>query len=160
MPNIGKMLKDEIARLARRQSAPALHQARQDLVRLRKAQSQLRRQVESLAREVQWLAAQARQAGPVEARPEDIKGRWITARGIRALRRRLGLSQSDFGKLAGVSSLTVALWEKKAGKVEIRRERTMARLQAVRAMGAREARKELESRFGVDLKKRRSPRFK
>ena len=64
---------------------------------------------------------------------------WITGKGVKALRKRLGLTQALFGKLAGVSVPTIVNWEGADGKVDIRRKATVARLQAIRGMGKRQA---------------------
>jgi DNA-binding transcriptional regulator YiaG len=53
------------------------------------------------------------------------------------LRRRLGLSQAEFGKLAGVSTLTVGKWEKAGGRIGMR-PAALAGLARVRAMGKRQ----------------------
>ena len=64
---------------------------------------------------------------------------WITGKGVKALRKRLGLTQSQFGKLAGVSVPTVVKWEGAKGKAPIRLKAAIARLQAIRGMGRKQA---------------------
>ena len=63
---------------------------------------------------------------------------WITGKGVRAMRKKTGLTQAKFGNLVGVSVPTVVNWEKVEGKVEIRRKATMARLQELKGKGKRE----------------------
>jgi DNA-binding transcriptional regulator YiaG len=61
---------------------------------------------------------------------------------VKAQRQRLKLSAADFGKLVGVSGLTVYNWEH--GKGRPKKER-LATLVAVREMGRREALAKLEA---------------
>jgi DNA-binding transcriptional regulator YiaG len=63
------------------------------------------------------------------------------ADGLRTHRAKLGLSAKDYGKLVGVSGLTIYHWE--AGKAKPRR-RQLAALATVRGIGKREALKRLE----------------
>lgn len=69
---------------------------------------------------------------------------WAFGKGIRSMRKKLGVSQAELGKLMGVSSQAVTLWESKSGKLRLRKK-TMENLIKVREMGAREARKTLEA---------------
>jgi len=65
-----------------------------------------------------------------------------SARSVKAQRLRLGLSQDDYAKLVGVSSMTVYNWE--SGKGRPKKE-GLAALVAVREMGRREALAKLEA---------------
>ena len=68
---------------------------------------------------------------------QEPQGRvWITGKGVRALRKR---TQALFGKLAGVSVPTVVNWEGSQGKAPIRLKAAIARLQAIRGMGKKQA---------------------
>jgi DNA-binding transcriptional regulator YiaG len=58
---------------------------------------------------------------------EETKKARITSTTIRSLRSRLGLSQADFGKLAGVTTGAVYLWESKEGPLNLR-DKTKAAL--------------------------------
>jgi DNA-binding XRE family transcriptional regulator len=73
--------------------------------------------------------------------PQEAKGVRFSARSVKAQRARLGLSAKDFGRLVGVSALTVYSWE--SGKSRPRKKQ-LAGLAAVRRLGKREARKRLE----------------
>ena len=61
---------------------------------------------------------------------------------VRKLRAKLGLTQAQIAKLAGVSTLTVWKWETATGRIMLRK-RTLDALARVRAMGKREAKAEL-----------------
>ena len=61
---------------------------------------------------------------------------------MRSLRKKLGLTQEAFGKLVGVTNLSVYHWEKKNGPLGVR-EATRAAILAVRGLGVREAKERL-----------------
>jgi transcriptional regulator with XRE-family HTH domain len=67
---------------------------------------------------------------------------WIFGKGMKSLRKKLGLSQALFAKLMGVSAQAVALWERKSGRLRLRKT-TLARLAEVRTLGARAAAQKL-----------------
>ena len=66
----------------------------------------------------------------------------ITAKGIRGLRKRLSLTQFEFGKLIGTSTQTVYNMENKEGVLKLRNATKKAIIDA-REMGAREAKQKL-----------------
>ena len=66
----------------------------------------------------------------------------FSAKGLKANRVRLGLSADNFGKLIGVSGLSIYNWEQ--GKARPR-ESSVAALMAVRGIGKREAATRLEA---------------
>ena len=97
-------------------------------------------QIDALQKEVAALKRTAPKAEKVLASKTEPQGRfWITGKGVKALRKRLGLTQARFANLAGVSVPTVIKWEGADGKVDIRRKATVARLQAIRGRGKRQA---------------------
>jgi DNA-binding transcriptional regulator YiaG len=75
---------------------------------------------------------------------------WVNRQGIRSLRRRLGLTQTQLAKLLGVSNLTVSGWERGKGKLQLR-ARTRAAILSARGLGAREA----QARLAVTGSQRR-----
>ena len=60
----------------------------------------------------------------------------FSARSVKAQRSRLGLSAADYGKLVGVSGLTIYNWEHDKSRP---RQAQLAALVAVRGIGKREA---------------------
>ena len=72
---------------------------------------------------------------------EELEGVRFSARSVKAQRARLKLSAKDYGKLVGVSGLTIYSWE--SGKTRPR-QKQLAGLVAVRGLGKREALKKLE----------------
>lgn len=137
-------VKDEIRRVARKEIR--LAGLKKDRTLLRKSVVELRRQLKAHGKTIaQLLHAAARQAKAAALTPATAEARKarLTAKGVRALRRKLKLTQRDFGKLIGVGGQTVLNWEHGAGPLKIR-SRTKGALLAVRGLGVREARLRLK----------------
>jgi DNA-binding XRE family transcriptional regulator len=83
------------------------------------------------------------QPPPVEAAEQ---GRaWISGKGIKTLRRKLGLTQNELAKLTGVSKGAVVQWESKPGMVKFR-DKTKKSVMSLRVLGGKaEARKMLDT---------------
>ena len=79
---------------------------------------------------------------PQKPDEETSKAR-LTSKGIRSLRRKLRLSQLDFGKLLGTTAHSVYLWEKKEGALKLR-DKTRKALLSIRGLRAGEARTKLD----------------
>ena len=67
---------------------------------------------------------------------DPLAGIRFSAKSVRSQRERLGLSAADYGKLVGVSGLTICHWEQEKARP---RKAQLATLVAVRGMGKREA---------------------
>ena len=140
MPNIMSALKSEISRLARKEAKQVVAPVKKASANYRGLIAGLRKQVAALQSEVAALRRAAPKAEKALAAAQEPQGRfWITGKGVRALRKRLGLTQAQFGKLAGVSVPTVIKWEGAKGKAPIRLKAAIARLQAMRGMGKKQA---------------------
>jgi DNA-binding transcriptional regulator YiaG len=102
--------------------------------------------VAALARTVGFLEKQEqrRVASPLPL-PQEAKGVRFSARSVKAQRAHLGLSAKDFGRLVGVSALTIYSWE--SGKSRPRAKQ-LAGLAPIRRLGKREARQRLEMMGG------------
>ena len=140
MPNIMSALKSEITRLARKEAKQVVAPVRKASANYRGLIAGLRKQVAALQGEVASLRRVAPKAENALQAAQEPAGRfWITGKGVKALRKRLGLTQAQFGKLAGVSVPTVVNWEGSKGKAQIRLKAAIARLQAIRGMGKKQA---------------------
>jgi len=159
MPNIVKVLKDEISRVARREAKKAVGAVKKPTGGLRRTAADLKRRVALLEREVRALR-NAVQRLPGErsavAREKADTAR-ITAKGMRSLRRRLRLSGQEFARLLGITAQVVYGWEKVTGPLKVRRT-TRAAILAAREIGAREARRRLDQQKGAKKPGRRSAR--
>ncbi len=140
MPNLAKVLKEEISRLSRKE-------ARNVTARVAKRNATLRGTVAALRNEVSGLKAEqkrlssalsklARNTG-VESPKDEFR---MTSRGVRALRRKLRLTQAQFAALLGVSENTVFLRERKGGQLGLRggSEAALRDVQNIDAAEARE----------------------
>ena len=144
MPNIAVVLKDEIRRLAKREIKTNTSSTKGAVVQFRRDIAALKRQMSAQQKEISFLKTQEkRRLGQVPTKGEDeLEGVRHSPRSVKTQRARLKLSAKDFGKLVGVSGLTVYSWE--SGKGRPRKER-LAALVAVRQMGRREALAKLEA---------------
>ena len=142
MVNVSVVLKDMIRRLARREIKAQTSATKQAVAQYRQDIAKLKRQVKDQQKEIGFLKGQEqkRLAQP-QAKEEPMEGIRFSARSVKAQRTRLKLSAADYGKLVGVSGLTIYSWE--SGKSRPR-EAQLAKLVAVRGIGKREALVKLE----------------
>lgn len=138
MSNILKELKAEITRLARKEIKGELAPARKSIVAQRGLIAELRRQVNAMQKELNALKKAVPAPEKTILAKTEPEGRfWMTGQGVKALRKRLGVTQQVFGSLVGVSSQAVVLWEGKSGKINFRKA-TAGRLQGLKGLGKRE----------------------
>ena len=144
MPNIAQVLKEEIARIARKQIKQETLKLQRDSIWLKKSIASLKRQITSLERGNRLLCSEvSRQRTGSIPRSDELKKMRVTGAMIRSLRTRLKISQANLAKLIGVSGQSVYQWERKKGGLRLRQETKVA-LHRIRKMGVREARVELE----------------
>ena len=137
--NAMSVLKAEISRLAKKEAKAVVSPVQKASANYRGLIAGLRKQVAALQKEVAMLKRVAPKADKVLEAKTEPEGRfWITGKGVKAMRKKAGLTQEKFGKLVGVSVPTVVNWEGTKGKVEIRRKETMARIQGLKGKGKRE----------------------
>lgn len=140
MPNIAAALKQEIARVARRQVKSETDALKKTISGYRAQIAALKRRVEQLERQVKRGASVTSAASPEAQDDGDAQHRWRAA-GFAQHRKRLGLSAAQMGRLLGVSALSVYKWE--SGTVRPRSQYLPA-IAMLRTMGKREAAKRLE----------------
>jgi DNA-binding transcriptional regulator YiaG len=137
MPNIAAVLKNEIARVAKKE-------LRQEIAALRKSVSTHRSEIAALKRtlqEQQKALKALQKARPAQAESSADEGdadgsrlRFSAAR-LAAQRKRLGLSAQDFGRLVGATGQAVYNWE--TGKARPRADK-LAVIAELRHVGKRE----------------------
>jgi DNA-binding transcriptional regulator YiaG len=137
MTSLAIALKDEIRRLARKEiKAQTGHTARA-VAQYRREIARLKRQQREQEKKISFLQAQTRKSLQAPSDATDLNGdARFSARSVKAQRRRTGLSAADYGKLVGVSPLTIYNWEQK--KTRPRKEQ-FAALLSLRGLGKREA---------------------
>ena len=141
MPNIGRVLKEEIVRLSRRESRSQVDSTRKATIRHRREISALKRDMAELGRQVALLSRKTLGAEVKVAADTNGKSVRFSAKGLRVHRERLGLSADDFGKLLGVSAQSIYNWEREKARPRIE---LVAKVAALRAIGKRDARSRLE----------------
>jgi DNA-binding transcriptional regulator YiaG len=157
MSNVVKILKAEIARISKKEAKSATEAIGKSNAWLRKTVADLKKRLVLLEKENKRLGAIVKKyqvAQPEKVEKEEGKKARFTSKGILALRKKLRLSQADFGKLLGATSHAVYLWEKKLGALNPR-DKTKAAILSVRGLGAREAREKLKE-IGGKLKRGRN----
>ena len=138
MSNVMKELKAEISRLARKEAKSVVSPVRKASATYRGLIAGLRKKVVALQKEVVGLKRAVPSPDKAIQTKTEPEGRfWITGKGVKTLRKRLGLTQAKFSKLVGVTPNAVVLWERKKGKVGLRKA-TAARLQWIKGLGKRE----------------------
>jgi len=131
--DITKTVRTEILRLAKKEAKAEVAKAQKVAAKYRKQIAELKRLLAQREREVRHLRKQVEAEQPEDARLAGIR---FSPKSVRSQRRRLGLSAEQYGKLIGVSTLTVFSWEK--GRSRPRRAQ-LAALVAVRGISKREA---------------------
>ena len=157
MANVVKILKAEIARISKKEAKSATQAIGKSNTWLRKTVGDLKKTLVLLERENKRLVATVKKyqmAQSERIEPEEGRKARFTSKGIRVLRKKLRLSQADFGNLLGTTPGAVYLWEKKIGALNLR-DKTKAAILSVRGLGAKEAKEKLEE-LGKKLKKGRA----
>ena len=146
LPNIAAILKQEITRVARRE-------VRSLTKSLFKASAQYRRDIAELKRrnskaqaEISRLERLNGESFPSNGKKTDTENVRFTARGVKAQRKRLGVSAAEYANLIGVTAHTVYSWEHGASKP---RRAQLSALSAIRALGRREVKQRLQQLNGT-----------
>ena len=153
MPNIGTVLRDEIARLSRKEVRSQVDttrkftaQHRHDIAALKRQIAQLERQVALLSRKILTTRTEA----TTESTAKPVR---FSAKRLHSQRSRLGLSATDFGKLLGVSPQTIYNWEQEVARP---RSEQLGKLAALRGIGKREAAARLKQLVATNSKSARN----
>jgi DNA-binding transcriptional regulator YiaG len=141
MPNIAKILKDEISRLARKEAKALVLPVASQVRDLKKTIIQQKRQIAELQKELGKKPDQTA-TGSIQVDPKiPEKSIRIAPASLRKHRQRLRLSQREMGLLLNVSTLTVCKWESGNTTPRGQNRKTIAEL---RKMGIREVRDRLK----------------
>jgi len=144
MPNIGAVLKDEIRRLARREARAMVKKLHSNQAKMKARIAELQQQVEALERLTVPLKKAPLSICAAEVKPEMVEKARISPKTVASTRKKLRLSQANFGRLLRVAGNTIWQWEnKKKGRLQLR-ERAKAAFVGIRGIGAREAKRRLE----------------
>ena len=106
MSNIITALKAEIARIARKEAKQAVAPLHKPTAGARHVLADLKRRVAALEKENKRMAALLSKIPHPEPKEEPAKARnWISGKGVRSLRQKLGLSQEAFACVMGTGTL-------------------------------------------------------
>ncbi len=150
MTKLADVFKDEIRRLARKEIKAHATLTSKTIARHRKDIAELKRQNSALIRRL----------GLLESRKESSSGDdpdrpiRFSARSVKSQRKRLGMSASAYGRLVGVSGMTIYNWEQGKSRPK---ESQLAALVAVRSIGKRDAKARLDQ---IDNSQAQSARAK
>lgn len=136
MPNIATALREEIARLARKELRAQTERMKKASAQYRRDIATLKRQAAKLERQVSLLEGQVFKKAPVAPAGNITAHVRFTAKGLRSQRKRLGLSANDYAKLAGVSPPSIYNWERETARP---RKQQIATLAALRGLSKKEA---------------------
>ncbi len=153
MSSIAKVLKAEIQRIVHREIAQMAAAQKQGLAVLKKASAEYKRRIAVLEKQAKHQASVALRTAGAEApdagAPDDVR---VTAKALKSMRKRLGITQTELAKLLGVSMQVVSVWETKKGRVQIRKEKVRTALAALK----QEKKDAVCVRLGKDLKTKKS----
>jgi DNA-binding transcriptional regulator YiaG len=142
MPNIAAVLKDEIARIARKELRAQTEDVRKTSAQNRSHIAVLRKRIDELERELKRVRKSTTREAPASSDEEDNgTSRRFSATRLAAQRQKLGLSAADFATLLGVSGQSVYKWEHGEARP---RSKQLEAIAALRGIGKREAAARLE----------------
>jgi DNA-binding transcriptional regulator YiaG len=148
MPNFAGVLKEEIARLARKEVKSQADPMAEKLVELRRTVGALRKQVAEMAKALAEIKGKVKSDEIISAdnvAEGDVEKSRITGGRIANLRARLGLSRNQMATLLGVNANSIYLWEQ--GKTRPRAA-AKAKLMQLRSLGRRAVGKLLKAAKG------------
>jgi len=144
MPNIAALLKDEIARIARKEVRTQTEDVRKASTQYRAHIAALRRRIDELERELKRVRKTGSRGDTASKDGDGEDGgtpRRFSASRLAAQRQKLGLSAAEFAALLGVSGQSVYKWEHGEARPRAKQLEAIAQL---RTIGKREAAQRLE----------------
>jgi DNA-binding transcriptional regulator YiaG len=134
-------LKQEIARVSRKEIKANTDSTRRAVAQFRRDIAELKRVVKTMERRMSALEKEEKKRVGKPVAPDLAEGARFGGKWVRSHRHKIGLSQADYARLVGVSSLTIYNWE--SGRTRPRREQLNSWV-AVRTLGKRDAERRLE----------------
>ena len=157
MPNVQQVLGEEIRRLAKKEARAAIEDLKEQISAMKKTiseQGKLLKELSKLTNKTASIVLPHEE--PKEEIPaEEMKAVRVSPDRIIKWRKKIGVSQTQFAKLLGVSHLSVNHWE--SGKTEPR-EAQKQRIVELRDMGKRELKALIIERLGEKFAKRSAKR--
>ncbi len=144
MPNIAAVLREEIARLARKELRAEVEPLRKAVTALRQDATASKKRIRELESELRQFKRQTKKATAAvstDGGAGSVQGIRFSAKGLASNRRRLGLSAEDFALLAGATPQSIYAWEKGTTP----RADGLAAIARLRGIGKREAAERLSA---------------
>ena len=138
MANLNSVLNERIARLSRKEIKSQTGPARRLVLQHRRDIAVLKRIVATLQKRLAGVEKVATKVAGSEPAPQLPDKTRFRVDGLIAHRKRLELSAENYGKLVGVTGLTVYAWESRKSRP---RDAQLAKLFTIRGIGKREAEK-------------------
>ena len=142
MSSLAQTIKDEIRRISRREIGLSLSNFRRDHIAMKKRLAEQKSRIsvvekknKELSKKIAAFSLSQRVEAGSTIESEQIA---VYARGIKSLRRRLGLSQNHLATWVGMNRISIAHWEKKSGKITIRKPEVIKKLTELKGMKKRE----------------------
>ena len=156
MAKLETVIKEAIARGARRQVRVVVTPLRREVVRLRRKVGELQGSLTTLRQSANgWKRLMEASPAIPHVSEEDAKAARLSPRLIESLRRRLSLSQTALARLVGVSATAVAHW---AAGDSMPTGKNRMTLVALRRVGKREVKELLARRVKETASRKRRTR--
>src|SRR3954469_5214189 len=111
MPNVLVPLNDHIRRLARREIKAQTKRTKRAAAQHRRDIAALKRTIKALSSRLASVEKTGARTAPLAIGSEPADNLRFRADGLRSHRAKLGISAADYGKLVGVTGLTIYHWE-------------------------------------------------
>ena len=144
MTNIAQQLKSEISRIARKEMRTETQALKKATTQYRSDIAALKRRIAELEGALKKLAKGQPAKMTKQEEGDDSPSLRFRVGGFAALRKKLGISAAEMGKLLGVSAQSVYHWE--TGKTKPRASQLQA-IAAVRKMGKRAVAAKLAAQY-------------
>ncbi len=139
MPNVASILKQEIARVARKEAKSFFKALPGSLSGLKKTVSEQKRKIAALEAKVDKLEkALAKDSKIAIPKPEELEHSRLGAKNVAKLRKKLNLTRAEMAKLIGVNPNSIFLWENDKATP---RAAARAKIIALRGLGKKEIKK-------------------
>lgn len=136
MPNIAQVIKEEIARISRKQSRAEVAVLKRAVARHRSDIAAVKRQIAELSKRLSVTQRGKAVPPPPEYPAAEMSAARFSPKGLASHRKRLGLSAVQLGRMFGVSGQTIYLWESGRTRPQAKH---MAAVAALRKLGRRQA---------------------
>lgn len=147
MADLKSVMQDEIKRLAKKEVKAMVLPLEKRIKELTGIVRETKKELETLHKTADKLKTLTPQKKKLTVSKDQLDKSRLTGKMILKMRKKLGLSRADFGKLIGSSAHAVYLWESDRAKP---RTESRARIIAVRGMGKRE----IDERLGAGAEKK------